>query len=329
MVWFKVEHANGHFYTPFKEEKTVYFEIGDNPTGGDIVRELTDRKDCMYMGDNFFEESVDDSKDETVDVVPPGVYRHKYNAADSSREGLIPFSLREDEIVELDGEYDHPVKDIEDFLDPEAEKYFKEVGVLQKMGILLYGLPGNSKSVTLRSILKKAVPTSNAVVVYVSGEVPSHDFLDKMRNTMENNLKVFIFEEITSNLVQHRSVERVLNFLDGEQSLNKMITLATTNFPEKLPENVVDRPSRFDKLYKFGPPSPENRRRLLKHFLQRDPQESEVQKTEGKSIADIKEIVTLTKVSRKTFVEALKVIEDRKRLVKGAFMEVKKVGFGG
>ena len=331
MSWYRVEHANGEFYTPFKEVRTRYFHIDNRePTPEEIVEELTTRHDCMYMGDGFFEESISDSRDDTVDKVPPGVYRHKYNAGESSREGLIPFSLREDEIIELEGDYDLPVQDIEDFISEETEKYYQEVDVLQKVGILLYGLPGNSKSVTIRSILKKSIPllSERAVVIYITQEVPSHEFLAKMRETMDSDYKVFVFEELTTNLQQHRSIERILNFLDGEQSLNRMITLATTNFPEKLPENVVDRPGRFHKLYKFDTPSAENRRRLLRHFLQREPEEVEVTKTEGKSIADLMEIVTLTKVSRKSFMEAVKTIEDRKKLVKGAFAPPKdKVGF--
>ena len=47
-----------------------------------------------------------------------------------------------------------------------------------------------------------------------------------------------------------------MNELDGFAENIGLITLATSNHPERLDASIVERPSRFDRKYYFNPPGP-------------------------------------------------------------------------
>jgi SpoVK/Ycf46/Vps4 family AAA+-type ATPase len=86
----------------------------------------------------------------------------------------------------------------------------------------------------------------------------------------------------------------LLNFLDGVGSCDGIVTIATTNYPEKLVERITNRPSRFDRRYEVGKPNAETRRYYIEHKLQRADLSSInvndlVDKTEGFTIDHLKE----------------------------------------
>ena len=47
----------------------------------------------------------------------------------------------------------------------------------------------------------------------------------------------------------------ILNELDGFAGNDGILTLATTNYPERLDPAILDRPSRFDRKYHFDLPA--------------------------------------------------------------------------
>jgi ATP-dependent 26S proteasome regulatory subunit len=68
-----------------------------------------------------------------------------------------------------------------------------------------------------------------------------------------------VLEDLDS-LVDGQNRSFFLNELDGFASNAGIVTLATTNHPERLDPAIVDRPSRFDRKYHFELPGPEERR---------------------------------------------------------------------
>jgi ATP-dependent 26S proteasome regulatory subunit len=70
---------------------------------------------------------------------------------------------------------------------------------------------------------------------------------------------VIVLEDIDALLVPG-SHSFFLNELDGFASNAGVITLATTNHPERLDPSIVDRPSRFDRKYHFELPDESTRR---------------------------------------------------------------------
>ncbi len=140
-------------------------------------------------------------------------------------------------------------------------------------------------------------------------------------------MKFFVFEELTSNL-HDEFISRLLTFLDGELSVDKSIILATTNYPEKLPGNIVNRPSRFDKLFEFDFPNDQERAALLKHFLGRKVTPEEVLRSKDLSVADLKEVALFTAFNKTELLVGIKEVKDRASLCKRVFKKSTNMGFG-
>jgi hypothetical protein len=77
---------------------------------------------------------------------------------------------------------------------------------------------------------------------------------------------VVILEDIDTIIDRHGESE-VLSLLDGENSIDKVVFLATTNYPENLDGRIVNRPSRFDRVVKIGEPSALSRELYLKNSV--------------------------------------------------------------
>jgi ATP-dependent 26S proteasome regulatory subunit len=109
---------------------------------------------------------------------------------------------------------------------------------------------------------------------------------------------IMVLEDIDALLVEGtRSF--FLNELDGFASNAGVITLATTNHPERLDPSIVERPSRFDRKYHFELPSTATRARYVTLWNDRlQPQlrvpaagcDQIVELTEGFSFAYVQEV---------------------------------------
>lgn len=123
----------------------------------------------------------------------------------------------------------------------------------KKSGCLLFGPPGNSKTTQIMIMSEVAETEKFRTIFLLNSDISIH-FLGQLKPLLENQPTVFVIEEITERLGR-RNVEELLTFLDGETSWNNSITIATTNYPEQLPANLVDRPGRFETFVKFDNPT--------------------------------------------------------------------------
>jgi AAA+ superfamily predicted ATPase len=110
---------------------------------------------------------------------------------------------------------------------------------------------------------------------------------------------MLVLEDIDS-LVRPHCLSVFLNELDGLRADTGILTVATTNHPERLDPALLERPSRFDRKYHFDLPHAEQRRHYLdlwgKRFepaMQIDASSAAllVERTEGMSFAFLKEVV--------------------------------------
>jgi SpoVK/Ycf46/Vps4 family AAA+-type ATPase len=120
--------------------------------------------------------------------------------------------------------------------------------------------------------------------------------LPKVKDIEPNKRIIVVLEDIDSFVGKDRSYSEtmLLNFLDGVSSCDGIVTIATTNYPEKLQERITNRPSRFDRRYEVGKPNAETRRFYIEQKLQKDDLKtidiSEIiDKTEGFTIDHLKE----------------------------------------
>lgn len=321
-----VRTLNTEYYTPFLKTKRLVSPINPDrlPSPAEWAKALADDEDTDYhaaIGCVFTYKPVPAKK---VVPLPAGVYGHE-GADRTNPERLEVITLsRKEEILPIGGTYDKVQKDVESFIANEA--VYKEVKSIYKLGLLFYGSPGQGKTFFIRKLIENDF--KDHIVIYLKDSViPSRYFLSKLEEHTPDKLKVFIFEELTSNL-RSWYMSWLLTFLDGESSINKSIVIATTNYPEVLPENVVLRPSRFDKLYEFGDPTPAERKIIISHFMGREALPEEIKETDNFSVASIKEVCLMVRINKLTLVQAVAELRARAKKCKSQFQKSSdKVGF--
>jgi SpoVK/Ycf46/Vps4 family AAA+-type ATPase len=182
-----------------------------------------------------------------------------------------------------------------------------------KRGVLLYGAPGNGKTSFLKSFFKEY----DAITVFVS--INDHEEIDLVKSVLssehyKDRLKVVIFEDIDGVSRGFRST--LLNLLDGVEKIEKTLFIATTNYPHKLDEALIKRPSRFDSLYKIDAPTKEARAEIFKRFIPdiaQDELDAVVTATAKLSGAYLKEVFLFATINKMTLADAAKDIISRSK----------------
>lgn len=257
--------------------------------------------------------------------VPAGLYQ--YQEGNYSPDALVPYSLSTNtDPINLNGPVKLAVlKDLEGWAS--SKEVYTSMGVKYKIGLLLYGSPGNGKS-TLISQIMNDPKYSGYVKIVFPASLPASRFLKAIADIPKP--KLFIFEELTSSLDSKEngdSTSQLLNFLDGADSVSNSITLATTNYPERLPGNIVDRPSRFDKIYEFKDPTTDEQKQLLFKYLGRIATDDEVKSVSDFSIAYIKEACLSHRIRGISLEQASKDLKERRVLVGKQFSKRTQMGF--
>jgi SpoVK/Ycf46/Vps4 family AAA+-type ATPase len=105
--------------------------------------------------------------------------------------------------------------------------------------------------------------------------------------------------------------------LDGVNQIDKVVYLATTNYPERLGARIINRPSRFDKRFKIGHPNEESRKMYLEHLIGRDKInnlkidiDKWVEDTEDFSLAHIKELFTAVVILGDNYEESVETLSE-------------------
>lgn len=136
---------------------------------------------------------------------------------------------------------------IEGFLN--SRHIYEEQNIAWKRGLLFFGPAGNGKSSILRTII------SNYDFKPVSVLPSAND--DSMRDAfayaeMQNPALLF-FEDLDS-LLQNVNLSLFLNLMDGITTKNGILIVATANDISHFPDNIKDRPSRFDRKFEIPLP---------------------------------------------------------------------------
>ena len=312
MAWKKIKVRSGDVYIlddcNYKTHLTKNVSIEDL---NDINKDFDFTKNPAYITEVI--------KDIDGVELPNGVY--VLRADDIFDEPkLYPLIPSHDKfLLELDVVKD-VLQDFRSFI--EAEEVYRKLGLLHKRGALLYGPPGTGKTTCIQMIIGQIRP-EESLVIYITKEIPS-TFVKAFKD--DKRLKIIIFEELAAT-INNTNMSRFLTFLDGENSLDNCYILATTNYPESLPGNIVDRPGRFDKLYPIDTLSTKDRATYLRHLLGRTPTEEEIMITNGMSIATIKEILLMIIRDSLTARQASDRIKLQRAVVKKNFKKSNDIGF--
>ncbi len=131
-----------------------------------------------------------------------------------------------------------------------ARALYEEYGIPWKRGILFIGPPGNGKTHTVKALIN----AMDQPCLYVKS---LHGIQQVFYRARRIAPCILVIEDLDLQ-IQPQNRSAFLNELDGFAANIGIVTLATTNHPERLDPGILDRPSRFDRKYHFElPDAPE------------------------------------------------------------------------
>lgn len=241
---------------------------------------------------------------ETTKRLPPGFYRF----AAIPNIGICACKVRNDtdSLIHLpDSESDRLLAEMREFLS--IRERFKERGLLYKRGVMLYGPPGSGKTATIQLLAQIVAEQMDSVAILGDSEPTLVAMGLQVVRKLEPERQLVVILEDLDAMVGRWGEEGYLSLLDGENQVENVIYVATTNYPERLDRRFVDRPSRFDTLRFIGMPTPEARLTYLRHkepSIAEDELVAMVNASEGYSIAHLRELLVLVKCFGRPLSEA-------------------------
>lgn len=202
-------------------------------------------------GDSF----VLDQKSEILDTLPSNVYK----IANIPNVGIVfqPLNIITDDLIKVDNSIsDELVSFISKFKEQETKDRYKKCKIIHKTGVLLYGPAGSGKSANLNMIIKELLK-DNAIVFFDADPELVSAVLPAVREQNPDKLIGVVYEEFDEWL-QHEQAT-INSFLDGQLSVDNMVFLATTNYIERIPSRIKNRPSRFQIVKEVAVPTKEFR----------------------------------------------------------------------
>lgn len=241
----------------------------------------------------------------TIPSLPPGCYDVN---ADSRCVYVTPALKPSGLLLDLpEMRSNDVIKIVNSFWD--SEKDYKEGnefiigGAAFKAGLMIFGPPGSGKSCTIKIVSNQLV-SRGGTVFYASGSpnMVSNFLMDFA--TIEKNRKCIVILEDIDSLINNHGEAQYLEMLDSAKTIDNVLFIATTNYPEHLDPRIYNRPGRFSHVIKIGLPGSKMREAYLRAILKnhRDVEEL-VSKTEGFTIDHLTALVNGIYREKKTLSE--------------------------
>lgn len=147
-----------------------------------------------------------------------------------------PFKSEENESI---------LNTVKNFFKEGVKDTITQLGFVHKLGILAYGDPGCGKTSLLNYIANTLVEEHNAIVFFCNNANSlgtAMSVASRIRQIQDEPI-VFIADEFDKFASQNEA--EMKNLLDGKDSVENSLFLATTNYIERIPDTLKKRPSRF------------------------------------------------------------------------------------
>ena len=216
--------------------------------------------------------------------------------------------IKSDQIMRFRGGLtDQFLKEIDDFWN--RQQVFKDHGFLHRRGYLLYGPQGTGKSSIVWQVAEDVIKRGGVVFVCDNPKFFAEG-LKVFRQVEPNRPIVCVFEDIDA-IIRKYGESEILSLLDGDSQVDRVINIATTNYPELLDKRIVNRPRRFDRIYKVVAPNDKVRIAFLKEKLPKKQDHALwIKKTKGLSFAALAECLISVLCLGNPLEETVKILRD-------------------
>jgi hypothetical protein len=193
-----------------------------------------------------------------------------------------------------------------------SEARYREHNLLYKRGLLLWGPPGGGKTVAVKLLMNELVKQDGVVII--ASSIPLLILCLKAIRRIEPTRRLIVVLEDLDEIIAINGEGMVLSMLDGENNVDNILHIATTNYPGRLGARIVNRPSRFDRRVRVGMPSAEARRAYLTKAtagkLELSSLDKWVEDTDNMSIAHLRELVAAAFCLEQPYAEVIERLQD-------------------
>ncbi len=176
------------------------------------------------------------------------------------RRGLVKPRLGWESLILEPGMAEEIRRQVESFFN--ARRRYRDLGIAYRRGFLFAGPPGVGKTHAVKVIAATTPVPSYTLPLHA--RLSDTELKFAFRNAEEAAPSILILEDL-EKIVRSAdiSLSYLLNLLDGIECPKGILVLATSNESGKLDPALLQRPSRFDRVWHFGLPGLEERRRLI------------------------------------------------------------------
>lgn len=174
---------------------------------------------------------------------------------------FIPASAMTDDLIKLPNfTSEKVIAEIDKFWGTSVRKRYADFGMVYKRGIILHGRQGTGKTSIIARVMESHVEKGGIVFFCPSPGLLSQ--AAKIIREVEGDVPLLIIYEEFDALIRHDE-GGFLSLLDGEDQIDNVVYVATTNYLDRIPPRIRNRPSRFASIIEVGLPDAETRRTFL------------------------------------------------------------------
>lgn len=193
----------------------------------------------------------------TIQKLPAGIY-----SAHPSMDGVLfrTAEVKSDKLLRFeDPTHQTVLNEIKKFW--ELKDKYDRLGYLHNRAILLHGDPGSGKTCIVKLVIEDVVNAGNIVLMndYVGDLLKG---LRAFRDIEPSRQCLAVLDDVDA-LINRCGEHSLLELLDGENTVDNIMYLGTTNYISRIPARIL-RPGRFDRKIQVNFPPPSGRYAYIK-----------------------------------------------------------------